>query len=369
MKTWMKYTLTLLIIAILGGVFYKKIYIPKTTFKTINPTLGDLNVSVRGIGNLGALHIYNITAQTGGKILKIYADNGNWVKKGELLIVMDGVDLPEQLEVLKANLKKARFEVKASKDELKNQKAQKILLQITYDRYNRLNKKGFATKAEYDKAKADLQSINAQILASKAQINASKATQQGALKSIKALQTKINRLKIYSPINGYVVSREAEVAQSVLPTKTILKIVDPKTLWITAKIDERVSSQIKLTQKATITLRSQANKKYDAYVKRIEPTSDAVTLERDVEVAFRKVPKPFYINEQALVNIDVKSYKNILKVPLNVIVQKEGNIGIWILKNGHPIFKKVEKIGQNNSEMAISNINKNIKIIIPNKTH
>ena len=368
MKTWIKYSVALLVVALLAGVFYKKVYIPKTTFKTLHPNIGDIEVSVRGIGNVGALNIYDITAQTGGKILKIYKDEGEWVKKGDLLIVMDGVDLPQELEISKANLKKAIYEIKSAQNQLKNQKAQKRFLQITYNRYNRLNKQGFATKAEYDKAKADLDGIKATTSASVAQIESAKANKEANEKNIEAIKVKIDRLKVYAPADGYIISRDSEEAQTVLPSTKILQIVDSKTLWVQTKIDERVSSQIKIGQKATILLRSQPNKIYEGVVKRIKSISDAVTLEREIDVGFKNIPKPFYINEQAEVKIDVKSYKDVLRVPLKVVTQRDGKLGIWIFKNAHAHFLQIQKIAQDDNYISISNIDKNTQIIIPDKS-
>lgn len=365
MNNFIKYSIAILVIALLAGIFYIKVYIPKTTFTTIQPTLGELHVSVRGIGNVSALNIYSITAQTGGKILEILTDDGKWVKKDDLLVVMDGVDLPQQLEVAKANFRKSQFEEMALQSELNNQKAQKALLQITYNRYERLKEQGFASASEYDKANAELKSIDASIKATVSRIDSAKAAVVVASKNIDALHVKIDRLKVYAPVDGYVISKEAEVAQNVLPSTAILKIVDPTTLWVQAKIDERISAQIELNQKATITLRSQPDKIYEGVVKRIGAMSDNVTLEREIYIAFEHIPEPFYINEQAEVNIDVKTYTNIIKVPLKVIVEKNGKIGMWIAKDNHAHFLNIEKIAQNNSEIAISNVDENTQIIVP----
>ena len=41
-------------------MFYNKVYVPKTTYKTISPEVGSLNVEIFGIGNVGAQNIYSI---------------------------------------------------------------------------------------------------------------------------------------------------------------------------------------------------------------------------------------------------------------------------------------------------------------------
>ncbi len=367
-KSIQKYSLIAIILVLLVGVFYKKVYIPKTTYDYTLVKVGAIDVNVKGIGNVNAKDIYNITAQSGGKILHLYTDIGKWVKKGDLLIEIDGVDLPDQLEITKVTLQKANFEFTASQEELKNQQAQKVLIKKSFHRYQKLNKQGFAARAEYDKALADLKSIDAMISASKAQINIAKAQIEVAQKNIDAIQTKIDNLKIYSPINGYVISKNAQIGQAVLPTMAIFNIVDPKTLWVETKIDERISANVKVNQKATIMLSSQPNKIYKAVIKRILPKSDAITLEREVDVAFEHIPTPFYINEQAEVRIKVSHYDKVSKIPLTAVVQKEGKVGVWIAKDGHAHFQIIQKIAQNDSEMAVSNIDKKAKIIIPSKS-
>ena len=365
MQKSLKYVLITLLVVIAGIFFYKKVYIPKTTFALVSPTKGGLNISVSGIGNVEAEDIYNITAQSGGKILTLLTREGEWVKKGDLLIEMDGVDLPDQLEIAKATLKKAEFELVASKNELKNQQTQKALLQKTYKRYTKLNQQGFAAQSEYDKAFADLQGIDAMILVSKSHINSARAQIELSQKSINAIKTRIDNLQVHAPVDGYVIAKEAEVAQNVLPTSTILKIVDPKTLWVETKIDERISGAVKLGQKASIVLSSQPQKVYKGTVKRILPVSDPVTMEREVDVAFVSIPKPFYINEQAQVNIVTKRDSDVLKIPLEVVVQNNGKLGVWVIKEGHAHFQVIKKLGQDEKDMGVINFDPKSQIIVP----
>ncbi len=365
MKKIIKYLVISGIIAFFAMGFYFKIYIPKHKFKIIQPVKGNLQVRVKGIGNVDALKIYSITAQSGGKILEILTDKGKWVKKGELLIVMDGVDLPDQLEMAKASLVQFKYNVKALQSEFESQKAKKELLKLTYNRYYKLKTRGFINQSEYDKSRIDLQSIDASLDATLARINSAKSALVVASKNINALNEKIARLKIYSPVDGYVIERGAEQSRNVLATTPVLKIVDPETLWVEANIDERISAQIKPLQKAVITLRSQPDKVYKGIVKRVDPITDAITLERRINIGFKTIPEPFYINEQAMVLINVKQYKNVLKIPLNIVVYKNGKTGIWVLKNKHAHFFVLDELSRNDIEMAISNIDRNIRIIVP----
>ncbi len=366
MKNYLKYTL-IAIVAIAGGaLFYNKVFVVKSTFKTTTPSQGDLLVTIRGIGNVDAKNIYTITAQTGGKIEEIFFDEGEWVKKGDLLLSIDAVDMPILLEEAKVLLKKASYEAASAKENLKSLLAQKTLFEATYNRYKKLLEQKFVSEAEYDKAKSDLDNIQAQINSSESKIASAASEEQRMQKNIEALQTKLLRLKVYAPSDGYIISKEAEKASYVLPSAVIFKIVDPKTLWVRANIDERLANQVKVTQKATIKLRSKPNQLIEGTLQRVVAMSNAVTLEREVNIAFDTTPQTFFINEQAEVNIQAAEHKNVLKIPLKLLTKYEGEKGVWVAEGDNAYFRPVAILAQNDEEAAISSgIDKETKLLAP----
>jgi len=364
MSKLLKYALTAAVLLAAAVLFYKKVYIPKTTYATVNSTKGDLSVEVFGIGNVGAKYTYSITAQTGGKILSIKTDEGKWVKKGDLLIVMDSVEIPQLLEETKLSAQKAGSELVATQKELESLLAQRRLAQINYTRYEKLKKRSFASKAEYDKAKVDLDVIKAQIAATQAHIKSAAMEVDRAHKSVDALNEKLSRYKVYAPVDGYVISRTAEVAQTVLPSQPVLKIVDPKDVWIRAYIDEKISGSVKVGQKAEITLRSQYEKRFKGTVKRIVAQSDAVTQEREVNVAFDTLPLPFYINEQAEVRIASQTYKEVVKVPLKALAYYKEKTGVWTEESGKAHFVPVKVIARGHSEAVVTGVDAGREILI-----
>jgi len=364
MKKYTKYITILIIISTLGAIFYNKVYIPKTTYDTVFAQKGDISVKVFGIGNVGAKNIYNISAQTGGEVLKLFTDEGEWVKKGNLIAILDPVDLPQLVQEAKISVKKASSELIASQKELDSLKAQETLAQITYERYSKLKKQAFASQSEYDKAKADLDVIQAQIKATKARIKSAKIEITRTKKTVEAREVKLSRYKIYSPIDGYVISKEVEVAQSITSSQTIYEIVDPKTVWIKAYIDEKLSGNIRLSQSATITLRSQRENPYKGSVKRIVAKSDAVTQEKEVDIIFNTLPIPFYINEQAEILISIKEFSNIIKIPVNAVVYKHEEPCVWVEKKSKAHCQNIKIIARDQDEVGVSSFDITNKILI-----
>ena len=366
MKSIIKYLIILAIFVVVGFVFYNKVYIPKTTYDTLSPTRGNIDVEIFGIGNVGAKNIYSINAQTGGKILKLFTDEGEWVKKGDLLASIDSVELPQLLQESKISVTKAKSELIASQKELDSLDAQKVLAKLTYDRYNKLKKQSFASQSEYDKAKADLDVVEAQMKVTQARIKSAQLEITRSQKGVESLEVKLSRFKVYSPVDGYVIVKSVEEAQTLTPSQTIFEIVDPKTVWIKAYIDEKLSGSIKVGYSAKITLRSQRDVKYKGVVKRIVAKSDSVTQEREVDVAFEELPIPFYIEEQAEVLIATQHLDNVVKVPSSVVVYKNAQACIWLNNDFKAHCQKVEVIAKTQEEIAVKDLDINSKIIITN---
>ncbi len=364
MSKLLKYLIIFAIVGIGGFIFYNKVYIPKSTYTTITPEVGALDVKVFGIGNVGAKNIYAVNAQMGGKILSILSDEGLWVKKGDLLVTMDSIDIPELLDSAKISVKKAISELEASQKELKSLQVQKNLAYLTYKRYAKLKKQSFVSQSEYDKVKADFDAISAQLSSTKAHVNSAKIEVNRAKKGVEALEIKLSRYKIYAPIDGYVISKGAEIDQSVTPSQSILTIVNPETVWVKAYIDEKISGDIEVGQKTTIILRSQHDKKFTGTVKRIVAQSDAVTGEREVNIAFDKLPIPFFINEQAEVFITTKHFNDIVKIPSHAVIYQGQKSGVWIAKNSKAHFQDIKIIARGEKELGITGVDKNAKILI-----
>jgi RND family efflux transporter MFP subunit len=366
MKSLYKYIALLAIVGAGVTLFYNKVYIPKSTYERVSPTLGDLSVEVFGIGNLGAKHIYAISAGVSAKILEMQSDEGEWVKKGDLLVELDSVELPELIEEAKIVTKKASLELIASKKELESLEVQKSLFEITYRRYFKLNEQSYASQSEYDKAKTDLDVIKAQIKVTKARIESAQMEISRTKKALESLKIKLSRYKVYSPIDGYVISRDVEESQTLTPSQTIFEIVNPKSVWIKAYIDEKLSGDIRVGQSVKILLRSQRDTIYKGIVKRIVAKSDIVTQEREVDIAFENLPIPFYINEQAEVNIETKKLKNIMKIPLKTVLYNNKKPYIWINQDGKAHSLEIKIVGKTLTEIGIKDIDKDIKILVPN---
>ncbi len=360
-----KYSIVFALLVTMLVIFYTQVYTPKVSFTQTAPTQGALSIKVFGVGHVSAKNIYPITSSTGGKITAILTDEGQWVKKGDLLITLDAIDLPLILAEAEIAVEKAYAEKNATEKELISLNAQQDLAQLTLARNEQLKAQKLISQFDYDKAKTDLRVINAQIAATQARISSAKVEIIRAKKAAEALTVKLSRFKIYAPVDGYVIAKNAEVAQNVTPSQAILTIVDPKTVWIKAYIDERISGDIKVGQKATISLRSKPQQVFSGNVSRIVAQTDAVTQEKEVNVAFDHLPIPFYINEQATVTIATQQLSNVIKIPSQYLCYQDNTPGVWVNHQGKAHFKNVTIIARGDHEVAVKGLTTATTIILP----
>jgi RND family efflux transporter MFP subunit len=357
---------TLLITALLAGagaLFYKKVYIPKSTYDYVVAQKGDMNLTLFGIATVSARELHPVGSNYGGKIVEILKDVGERVHKGELIARFDTADLPKQLEEARERMRSAHFSKIAAMKELDSLRAKLKLVELDYERYKKLKSEGFVSESEYDKVATDLESTLAQIAASEARIRSQKAQKQQAQKNIEALEERLKRMSLYAPIDGIVVSRDAQPSQTVTPQQAILTIVDPAEVWVRATIDERISGDIKKGQSALIRLRSRSDEAPLAgEVARIEAVSDPVTEERIVDLRFSETPIPFHLNEQAEVEIRTGILKDSIIIPSRVIVDG----GVWVYRDKRARFRKIEILGRNGTNAAVKGLDANDRILVPN---
>jgi hypothetical protein len=160
-------------------------------------------------------------------------------------------------------------------------------------------------------------------------------------------------------LEGVVIQRLGEVGSTVVPCTPLLKIVDPKSLWVATRVDESVVGRVQAGQTASIRLRS--GEVLPGKVARIARQSDAATRELDVHVAFDNVPQRFAIDQEAEVSIAVGEDRGIM-VPLTALVRDNaGREGVLVIdglssdgsNHGRTRFQIVETGGADAHQVLI----------------
>jgi RND family efflux transporter MFP subunit len=360
-----KYLIYLAIIVGLGFVLYQKIFIPKHTFKTISLTKGDMGTKVNGIGNVDTRDIYKIGSVYGGKVLGFDIKEGSFVEKGTTIATIDSVDLKDKIDELKANIDKLNSDIKSLQTDKQSAISTSKYQKEIYKKYQQLYKKRAISQLDFQKyttnnevAKLKVESLNSKVYSLISQKEQLKANLNG-------LNERLKRYSIVAPVSGYITKKIVSNFQIIMPNQTLLEIINPKDIWVATHIETRISDKVKVGSKAIIQLRS-SDKKYNATVVNIKPYNNNITYEREIDVAFDNLPIPFYMQEQAIVDIKIEKLKDIIKIPNNALSIYEKEEGIWILDDKKVKFKTINILARGDKAVATKDLTGDETIVIPN---
>jgi RND family efflux transporter MFP subunit len=363
----LKYAFLALLVIGGGLFFYKKIYLPKHTFKVTAVEKSDMNVEVEGVGNVGSENIYKISSIYGGRVNNFDVLIGQYIPKNSLIANIDSIDLKKQIQSVKENIKVINASIQALKVDKKSAYKEYVYQEEVLKKNKKLYLENAISELEYKKylvnrdvAKFKVASIDKKIKSLQSQIEQLK-------ENIAALEEKFKRYTIKAPVSGYIIKKYISNYDVVGNYQPLVEMVSPKDIWVDTFIDTRISKRVKVNDKVIIHLRS--GKSYRGYVCKISPVNNAVTNEREIFVKFNKTPSTFYLNEQAVVDVKTATLKNMNVIPANVLAFNNHKYGVWIVKNSKAHFLPVKIIARSGKKVAIDRAD--LTIIIPepkNKT-
>ena len=275
------------------------------------------------------------------KILNVHV--GDRVRKGDLLASLDDIELKAQYDQAAANLENAKTEIKYAG--------------IEKERQEELLKRGLLSQQASD-------------LATKAfEIAQAQGNQIAA--SLRYAKIQLDYTKIIAPIDGVVASvstQEGETVTATFTAPTFLTIIDLKRLEVRAYVDETDIGKIKVGQKAEFTVDTYAGTNFAGIVKAIYPKAELIdnvvnyVVIIDIADSKNKILRP---EMTTTVNILNETLENVIAVPNNALIHKNGEDYVSVLKDGKPEERKVTP-GLKNKTLTqiVSGVVKNEELIL-----
>jgi len=203
-----------------------------------------------------------------GRITKIYAEEGDTVKLGGLLVELDSTDLLAQKQQIIANITqsetgKVQAQAKLNFD-TKNTEVLNIALQRAKEDYDRGATQfagGVIPKEQYDHLKKGLETAQAQYNAGKSQLEVSKSqikTADAAIGSVEAqmkvINSQLKNCRVYAPASGIVAKRWLLAGDVANAGQSVYTINNNSKFWVVTYLEETKVEHLKLGQKVLFTL-------------------------------------------------------------------------------------------------------------------
>lgn len=222
-------------------------------------------------GRIEATEI-DIAAKTAGRIKDIFADEGDFVRKGQTLARMDTQQLEAQFREAEAQLQQARYAVETAQSQV-NQKfsektaaiailaqreAELVALRKHLDRAEVLSKKGASSiqdlddsRARFLSGKAAISAAEAQVAAAEAAVITAKSQLLGSQTMIGAIQATIERLQadiedgiLKAPCDGRVQYRVSQPGEVLGGGGKVLNMVDLSDVHMTFFLPTAIAGKL-----------------------------------------------------------------------------------------------------------------------------
>jgi HlyD family secretion protein len=345
LKQWPKRKIVILLLVLLipvGWLLYSKGPLGPTKVTVAAVQQQSFKAGVFGIGTVDARLTYAIGPTQAGRVLKVFADQGDKVAAGKVLGEMDPVDLEQKVTGAAASVSKAQSSLLAAEALVRDTASRRNLARNSADRYNALFKANAISQEAVDVKNNEANAAQSAHESALAALEAARGEVARANADYAAFVSQRNNLQLVSPVDGLVVSRDAEPGATVVAGQSVFRLIDPATLWIRTRIDQGRFQGIAVGQPAMIVLRSRPDKQLAGKVVRLEVQADSVTEERFVNVAFNEAPGVLPLGELAEVTIEFPPVADALVVPAAAVKKQGKQNGVWLVEGGALRFQPVE---------------------------
>ena len=251
----------------------------------------------------------------GGQVKAIYIREGQFVKKGQLVLKLDDAIIRQQ--------------VVASRQQLEGIKTQLAFAKNIYSRQKNLWDQGIGTEVQLITAKTNVQGLENQLTA--------------AGESVKVAMEQMNTANVYSDVSGIADHVSIKIGESFTGMGAMgpqIKIVNTSSLKVVTSIPENYLSRLRTGTPAEVSV-PDVNKTFNAAVSLIGQSVDANRgFTADIKIPYDASLKP---NQTAKVRILDYSAAKVVVIPVNIVQTDEAGKYVYVLEklsNGKAIAKK-----------------------------
>jgi HlyD family secretion protein len=283
---------------------------------------GDLVQSVVASGHVEAPFRVEIGAQITGVVADVPVIEGQFVRSGDTLIILDGSEARAAVVQAEGVVAQAEARLRqlqeltlpSAEQTLRQMQATLLNAQKVYDRAAKLAASGYTTKVALDEAikyldvaKTQVRNAGFQVFTSRpggsdyvmaeTQLNQAQA-------SLATARSRLGYTTVKAPRDGTLISRDVERGNVVQPGKALMRLSPSGESQIVVQIDEKDLGMINVGQKALASADAYAKATFAAEVIVINPGIDL--LRASVEAKLRVPDPPEYLRQNMTVSVDIE---------------------------------------------------------------
>jgi len=227
------------------------------TVETEKADIRDIYAKVSESGVIQPTIEVPIAPDVPGEIVGLYVEEGQRVKKGDLLATIRPEDFKAALEQAQASLNSARANELQAKATLKEREANMLQDSINLARNKELFDQEVISKMEYESSQLAYKISRSRYEATKLNVKAAYYQAQSAAASVKQARQSLDRTNIYASMDGTITQLNVELGQRVVGNAPmqgteILRIADLSSMEVLVEINENDIVNVNLKDSARV---------------------------------------------------------------------------------------------------------------------
>jgi len=268
----------------------------------------------------------DLRAEISATVIKVHKENGEPVRKGELLVSLDS-------SVLRDNLNSAEESMRAAAQSLDGAERQ-------FQRMKSLQAQGMVSMQGLEESEIKRNAAQSEHVASKARVAAAKQ--------------QLERSEVRAPFNGVVSSRKASAGDTAQIGKELIQVIDPSSIRFEGQVAADQMSVVKIGQRVNFRINGVTQNSdqlsSQGTVKRIEGAANPVTRQVSVIVAINAKDRPPVVGLFAEGVIEARTKPAVMIAESSL--RREGDkVFAWVL-DGSKIVKRGIQLGDRDTRLG-----------------
>jgi HlyD family secretion protein len=278
LRSFLTFIAIVAVIAGGGWYYYESSKEPPLKFLTTAVRRGDMRSAIMATGKVQPVSLVSVGTQISGTLKELYVDYNSTVKKGQLIALID----PEFQE---ADLSQANAALGAAEAEVAEAIASLANAARKHARSKELYARDLISLADLESDEMNEATAKARLVSARARAN-----QQGA--TVRKAKLQLDYTRIYSPVDGVVVTRNVNAGQTVAAsfnTPTIAEIAeDLSRMQVEVNIDEADIGSVHEGQRVEFMVDAFPDRRFEGAVTqiRLSPTSENNVISYKAIVSF-----------------------------------------------------------------------------------
>jgi membrane fusion protein, multidrug efflux system len=185
----------------------------------------DVPVDIAAIGNVEAFTSISVRSQITGLLQQALFNEGDFVKKGELLFQIDRRPFEAALQQAEANATRDKALLAQAEAQLARDASNAEYQQLTAERQSQLQSRGILSKDAADQSRAQADATRALVNADKANVESAKAQLAAGDAAVQTARVNLSYTTITSPIDGRTGNLTVKVGNLVTANNTELMTI------------------------------------------------------------------------------------------------------------------------------------------------